>query len=437
MHNNNRFPRRLLVTATTLGSLVLAGQALATELAELSDHRIEAEVEALFGVFHSDSGYATGAAEDRSHRWQEGYLELGVALTPKEAGLYGRVSAMATGTWGEGDAGGFTSGNERALDIEDAYLGWRQEGLGGSPWFLDVSLGRQNLMLGDGFLLAGDALNLGDALGSELDRGGAYYLAPRQAFDRSAVVRTGRDGWQAQLAWLESDNVAQASTELAALTLTHDFAAGEVEASYLRGLGVDTSQADDFLVERDGMDVYSLRGTLSLMDDALGLRGEVAQQRKSSHEMAWYLEPSWTFTQVAGQPTVSLRYSRFDEAWDPLFFGFGRGYGTWFQGEVAGNYAGPFNSNAEVWHLGVSAEVNEQLQVGALAFHFSTLDSVDQPNMGGKELNLYAEWFPTEQFYVSPLIGWYDPDRSADQGGIQLGGDGSSAYAQLLVGVFF
>ncbi|MFC7088844.1 hypothetical protein ACFQH5_04655 [Halomonas salifodinae] len=435
MHNNKNF-RRL---PTTLGGLLLAAAlpAQAYEMADLGHATVDIDLQALLGAFHSDRGYATGAAEPGRYRWQEGVVTLGAELNPKESGLYGRVSTVGTATWGDGDAAGFTSGRERELDLEDAVVGYRSEALGGSSWSLDVSAGRQPITLGEGFLVAGDALSLGDALGEELDRGGAYYLAGRKAFDRTAVVALGRDGWRGQLAWFASDNPAQASTEMAAFTLTREHAHGLVEASYLRGLGVDEGEASPFLAERDGMDVYDLRVEQRLLDEALTLRGEFAHQRKDSRETAWALEPAWTFSELPGQPTLSLRYSRFSEGWDALFYGFTRSYGTWFQGEVAGNYAGPFNSNAEAWRLGLTGSVSESLHLGLLAYDFESLDTADQPDMGGRELNLYAEWLPSDWLYVSPLLGWYSPDRSAAEGGIQLGDDEASFYAQLLVGVFF
>lgn len=438
MHKkNNTSPRlrRALGGLLVVAALPVQGY----EMADLGHATVDIDLQLLVGAFHSDRGYATGAAEARRYRWQEGVLTLGAALNPKEGGLYGRVSTVGTATWGDGDAAGFTSGSERELDLEDAFLGYRSESLGapGSPWRLDLSAGRQPIVLGDGFLVAGDAVSLGDALGDELDRGGAYYLAGRQAFDRTAVVALGREGWQGQVAWFESDNPAQASTEMAALTLAHDHGSGLVEATYLRGLGVDEAEADDFLAQRDGMDVYGLRFEQRLLDEALSLRGEVAHQRKDSRENAWAVEPAWTFGALPGQPTLSLRYSRFSEAWDPLFFGFTRGYGTWFQGEVAGNYAGPFNSNAEVWRLGLEGSLGEGLNLGLLAYDFSSRDTVEQPDMSGREVNLYLEWLPTDWLYVSPLLGWYAPDRSAEQGGTQLGDDDTAFYAQLLVGVFF
>ncbi|WP_444678837.1 hypothetical protein [Halomonas sp. E19] len=164
MNNNKTSPR----LCGALGGLLLAAAlpAQGYEMADLGHATVDIDLQALMGAFHSDRGYATGAAEARRYRWQEGVLTLGAELNPKQGGLYGRVSSVGTATWGDGDAAGFTSGSERKLELEDAFLGYRSESLGdsGSPWRLDVSAGRQPITLGDGFLVAGDGTSLGDAL---------------------------------------------------------------------------------------------------------------------------------------------------------------------------------------------------------------------------------------------------------------------------------
>ena len=107
-------------------------------------------------------------------------------------------------------------GDERRTAVEDAYLGWRSgilfPALGEDG--IDVSGGRQVVTLGDGFLIQGDPVNLGNVdLGANFDRGGAYYLAARKAFDRTAVLRLGgSQGWRGDLMWLKSDNHYQADT---------------------------------------------------------------------------------------------------------------------------------------------------------------------------------------------------------------------------------
>ncbi|GEM_PF-4239486 len=101
----------------------------------------------------------------------------------------------------------------------------------------------------------------------------------------------------------------------------------------------------------------------------LFLSGEFARQdAAASDEHAWYLKASWTFAKVAWSRSVNYRYSRFSEGYDALFYGNGLAMGTWFQGEVAANYAEPFNSNTRVHHVGIKASPTETLTIGALAY---------------------------------------------------------------------
>ncbi|MNF13491.1 hypothetical protein D3C80_2153580 [compost metagenome] len=78
----------------------------------------------------------------------------------------------------------------------------------------------------------------------------------------------------------------------------------------------------------------------------------------------------------------------------------------------------------------------ESLTVGALYFNFDPI-SRDEGNLGGNEVDLYAEWKVNEHLMISPVVGFYKPDRSADRGGLQLGSDDTNSYFQLIVGTFF
>lgn len=425
---------------------LMACSAQAHELYHNEGRVLNADLEALFGVFHSDESYAVGGnRQPGSSAWREGYIKYGLSASQAlgAAGTaYGAFNLVSSGTWGDGDAAGLTLGSERRTGVEDAYLGWRSgdlfPALGKDG--VDVSAGRQTLTLGDGFLIQGDPVNLGKVdLGANFNRGGAYYLAARKAFDRTAVLRLGgSEGLRGDLMWLKSDNHYQADTELAIANLEQVGEAGTLGISWIRGLDVDRRYASILgLQERDGMDTVSLRGRGSLGVKDLEVAAEyVTQDKRSGRENAWYLEGAWTFSEVPWSPTATYRYSRFSNAFDPLFYGASRGYGTWFQGEVAANYAGPFNSNSQVHHVGLKATPRENLTLGALYFDFDTLDKA-RGNLGGRELDLYVEWMVNEHLLISPLLGFYKPDRSADNGGLQLGSSDTSTYLQLLVGTFF
>ena len=355
---------------------------------------------------------------------------------------YGAANLLSSGTWGDGDAAGFSDGSERTTKFEDAYLGWRSKDL--FPVLgddgIDLSFGRQNIVVGDGFLIDGDALNMGKGLADgEFNRGGAYWLAARKAFDETAVLRIGgKEGWRGDLMWLKSNNRAQAMTEMYVGTLEHVSDVGTVGLTYIDTTDVDEQYASPMQLERDGMKTYSLRATGNAGVKDLFLSGEYAKQDKphTSTEDAWYLEAGWTFSDVAWSPYVSYRYSRFSEGYDTLFYGFSRGFGTWFQGEVAGNYAGPFNSNARIQQVKFSVSPLENLTVGAMYFNFDTIDR-NLGNADGHEADLYAEWHVNENLSVMPLIGLFQPDKSADQGGTQLGNNDKNLYSQVVFATTF
>jgi hypothetical protein len=429
---------RLSTLALLIGATAQVG---AYELYADDDTHLNADLEAVFGLFHSQENYAiTGSKTEGSSSWREGYVKYGISFDQGLAGAgtgYGKFNLLSSGTWGDGDAAGFTDGSERTTKIEDAYLGWRSgqlfEALGEDG--VDFSFGRQNVMIGDGFLINGDALNLGKGLADgEFNRGGAYWLAARKAFDQTAILRLGgKDGLRGDLMWLKSDNRAQAKTEMLVGNLEHVSEAGTLGLTAIDIRNIDEEFASPFQAERDGMKTYSVRGQGNAGVENLFLSGEYAWQDKQDvdDENAWYLEAGWTFADVAWSPSVSYRYSRYSEGFDPLFTGFSRGYGTWFQGEVASNYAGPFNSNTQIHHVALKVSPLENLSVGALWFDFNTLDR-DLGNFDGRELDLYAEWAVSDHLIVMPVVGLYQPDRSAEEGGTQIGGDDSNLYSQLV-----
>jgi len=401
-------------------------------------------------AFRSDRSYAQTSVDQGSKTWSEGYADvtlMGSRTAVRNSSWYAAVGTLATTTRGDGDAAGFTTGDEERMALEDVYVGWRSgdlfPALGKNG--VDLSLGRQNFMLGSGFLIDGDAVNFGkgfDDLAAagiapgSMDRGGAYWLGRRHAFDRIALAKIGADTpLSGTLFWIESDNDAQAHTEIAGVDLnarTDHF--GTFSLAYIRGLSVEDRWADflDYSA-RDGQDTVNLRYDGSSLYSPLTLSGEyVYQDDDEGSEWAWYGEVAWQFEGMAAKPRVGVRVSDFSEGFDPLFYGFSTGYGTWFQGEVAGNYAGPFNTNATISHLHLRAYPNDAITVGALFYDFSTHDK-DQGNLDGQELDFFLAWTMNDVVTVSPLIGFYKPDAAVGEGGSQLGNDDLNVYGQLVL----
>lgn len=431
-----------LLAALSLAALLAQPSAQAIELYADDESHLNADILAVYGLFNSRKNYD---ATPGGSTWREGFIKYGISGDQRLAGngsAYGALSWVSSATWGDGDAAGNTDGTERTTKLEDAYLGWRSGEL--FPLLgkdgVDASFGRQVVKLGRGFLINDDGPNLGKGpADGALDRGGAYYLAARHAFDRTAVLRLGGErGVHASALWLKSDNRAQAETELAAGSLDYTTAAGTLGLTWIHGLGVTEQWASEFQRQRDGMDTYSLRGEGNAGIDNASFAFEYAwQDKQAGPEKAWYAEAGYTFAELPWAPSLTYRYTRYSEGWDALFTGLSTGYGTWFQGEVAANYAGPFNSNTGVHHLGLVAKPLENLTLGALYFDFDTLHTRNALNLGARELDLYVEWAVSPHLIVSPLVGLYQPKKDENTGGNQVGGNGTNLYSQVTLAMPF
>ena len=421
----------VLVGAT---AATFPGAASAYTLVDKERAELNLDVELALGHFSSSETYGNPHA---SPSWTEGYAKYGFSgSTALGTGrLFGAVNAVSSGTWGEGDAAGLTTGDERETDVEDLYLGYRTD-------LFEFSAGRQSLTIGDGFILNGDALNMGKGLdgiapGFSADRGGAYWLAARKAFDQTAVLRVGGDeGLRSDILWFKSDNPAQASVEMAGINVEYTTNKGTLGLMHLKGLGVNDDEAAFMELDgRDGQKTTSLRYQGNAGVENLFLAAEYVDQSQGDNSpdaKAWHAEAGWTFANMPWSPSINYRYTRYDTGYDPLFFGFSRGYGTWFQGEVAANYAGPFGTDADVHYLGVKGNPTERLTVGSSYFNFSDTNDGSGSN-DAQEINIWAEWVAMDHLIVSPLVGFYTPDSASST----QGNDDTNVYAQVIAIVPF
>lgn len=434
--------KRLTLGSSAAAIILASANMQAHELYKDENRVFNLDVSAMFGFFHSSRSYAAINPDTRngSKSWREGSIKYGFSGTEKLAqgsGLAAGLSWVSSATWGDGDAARITNGKERRTHIEDAWLGWKSgqliSALGEDG--LDISFGRQFASVGSGFLIFGDPVSMGEGIADgALNRGGAYYLAPRNSFGRTAVISLGgAEGLRGDLMYLKSANPAQAKTKLHVANVEHITESSTVGATFIKGHDVDKKYADDFQLQRKGMKAYSLRGNSGFGIENLDLAAEYVWQRKkhATNGKAWYAQASWNFSKIGWQPAMTYRYSRFSENFDPLFYGLSTGFGTWFQGEVAGNYAGPFNSNTKVHHLGATLQPREDVALGALAFRFNTLDK-KQGDLSGKELNLYVQWDLNDHLSIIPVTGWYSPKKDALNNGAQLKNRKNNFYSQLL-----
>ena len=427
--------------AVLLAGLAMLGSAQAETFYEHDGTTLGFNADGMAGAFSTREDYLGEGGK----KWREAFIH-GVVVGSTRAGsgeLYGGLGALAQGTWGDGDAGGYTTGRERDVDLEDAYLGWRT-----AAGTVDFSFGRQQFQLGDGFLIAGDRINLGkglDALGVDVDRGGAYYLAAKKSFHNTAILRVDPAGpLRGDAFWLQSNNPYQQDTELGGVNLEYvSEALGTLGLSWMKVLDVDAGAGLGIFDRRDGMRVTSVRGQGGLGVENLFLSFEYVDQRGGKTAVrndadAWYLEGGWTFADVAWSPTLNYRHARFsadkasttrNEGFDPLFFGLSRGLGTWFQGEVASNYAGPTNSGNKVDRLELTLTPRADLSVSLQYWDIKSIG--DAAELDGREIDLFAFWQINDRLTFVPLLGLYEP-RGADVKALQ-GNDRRNVYLEAVL----
>lgn len=347
----------------------------------------------------------------------EAYIEPSLTFTYDASdsfSLFGGASAVATTTLGEGDAGGFTDGTDADVDPELAYLGFRAT-LGGaadSPWVLEASGGRQNVQIGDGWLFWDGNF---DAFANA-----AYWLAPRTAFRYAGTADLSNGAFGLKPFYIQGDG-DQDHSELVGGDLRFEGDWGGVGVLYAQII-----DSDDQVFTRDGMEMVSVRAIgLNVPGlDGLSVSGEYTNQFGEENGVdfdadGYYGQVNYTVASLPWSPTLSYRYARFsgdgnpdggdNGTFDPLFYGFSSGWGTWFQGEIVGEYF-LFNSNQRNHMVKLSLAPTDALGIGAIYYHFD----LDEKNFFGTpvndrtfadEINLYADWTVSDNVYVSGVAG--------------------------------
>jgi Alginate export len=430
---------RMIVVGLGALALVLgAGPGRAIELLQEGGLSVEAGLEVGAAYLHTENtNFGAGRVDLHSGdnsgdaQWGEGYLKpsLDLSYETEAAGtVYGGASAVGALTVGDGDAGGFTDGGDKQLDVEGLFAGWRSgslfaDSLGEDG--LDLSLGRQDFHVGDGFLIwDGNFDTAGD---------GAYWLAPRSAFKMTGLVRLKKDPLSSQLFYLEADG-DQGDTQAVGVNLDYQPGFGTIGATYLQILDANASFEAD--TPREGMQVAALRlneAHLPDFEDA-SLNAEYVQEfgdgdHTDFHAYAFYVEPAYTFSWLPWTPTLAYRFAYFSgdpdssddqrKDFDPLFYEGDRAWGAWTQGEIVGNYL-LFNSNQVNHMVQLSAYPIEEVGIGVIYYHFD----LEEKNYFGTpvgerdfadEVDVYADWTVTDNLTVGALYGVAFPGDAAKE----------------------
>ena len=360
--------------------------------------------------------------------WQELYIKSGLSFEWDQSGdgtIYGALSFVGAGTYGDGDAGGFTdSGTD--VDLEYLNLGWRGE-------VFDLSFGAQDYIIGDGFILMDGNFDAAED--------GAFWALPRTAFRNSAILRFNANSINGEFFYLEADNI-QDDTELVGVNLEHtneDY--GTYGISYLNIIDADPFTSHIPATSRHGMQVISVRANAATIPsfpdftwhaEYVAQFGEADGRTGDFEGEAWYIEGNYSFSKFTWNPTFTYRYAHFSgddgtdtnqDSFDPLFYSYNParngGWGSWFQGEIVGNYL-LFNSNQQNHMLKFDIYPVKNWRAGLIYYSFD----LDENNYFGTpvtdthfadEINMYIDWLPSKNFYAAIAGGITFSGDAAEQ----------------------
>ncbi len=369
---------------------------------------------------------------DDTDDWLEFGFEPKLSMeTPLGSGTaFGQVSGVYTGTFGGDDASGFTIGldDTEEVNLEQGHIGWKMDDpfAGLEEDSFSISVGRQDYNIGTGLLI-------NDGGGDGGSRGG-WYLGMRKAFQESVIARV-----KSKELLVEGFRVR--NRPRAGGTQGEAYG-GNIEYTYAEMVtfGGTYMIVDAEIPAMDELDVFSGRADWTPITN-LTLSGEYVHENSDEIEAdGWYVKAAYATPELLWSPVFSYRYAHFDgddpataddERFREIAYGY-TDYGSWFQGEITGNY--PLGNNNLISHqVRVKAQPVDTLTLNLIYYNFS----LDEPatfapgvtaDDWGDEINFMADWQATEKLYVIGVVGVLFPGDAAEQ---FTGGDDDWVYSML------
>ena len=428
------FVRLARVAAAALGILCATSVSAQIELYHKGETKLDFKLEAVGAVFTgADSWFGESEAflGADTDEWGELGLEPGLALElgAGRGRLFAELSGVYTKTFDE-DASGLTVGidDTSELTLEQAHLGWRVDDLfsGLEDDSFSISGGRQDYSIGTGLLID-------DGGGDGEDRGG-WYIGMRKAFQDSILARLKSKSLLIEAFRLQNDP-RRGGRQGDAVGANFEYGFGE-RATF----GGSYLYVDAHIEDYSSTDVYSARADWKPLE-ALSLSGEFVREAGDPIDAdGWYGQLRYAAQKLPLAPAFSYRYAHFDgddpataddEQFREIAYG-STDYGSWYQGEIAGNYPlGNGNLNSHL--LRVEASPREGLTLNLLAYRFTldepaALDPLVTDDDFGDEVDLTVDWEATDKLVLIGVLGLLLPGEAAEQ---WVGGDEDWRYLML------
>ena len=372
---------------------------------------------------------------DLGDNWFEGSVKpalSGTYTSPSSWQIYGKLGVVGERTYGAAPT--LVGEDASSYGFEDAHVGWRSgTSIGSSENLLDFTVGRAQYKLGHGFLLYDGAAEGGN-------RGG-YWTNARKAFEFAAIGRVKPGRHTLEAFYLDKDDLPEADSASRLWGVNYEFAPAEdttLGATYMRWFANPEERPG-----RDGLDVLNLRAFAAPFPGLKALSFEAEYAKEDNGEAldsyAWTAQAAYAFGS-GWSPKLSYRYAFFkgddpespaNEAFDPLFLGF-HDWGTWWQGEIAGEYF-VSNSNLASHQVRLHVDPSDSIGTGLIFYKFL----LDRPEAQGPEVTAddigfeadwYMDWSVNDNFTFSFVGAWLDPGRAVEQA---FGRTDSFAYGMV------
>ena len=369
---------------------------------------------------------ALGAQTGSSIAWTENYVEFGIGGSTQlgESPIYLYGAASAIGVMAAGQDIFWNSGRWQD-SVEKLYAGLLWVGpTGGNA---NISVGRQNFSLNDGFLISqyGSQYNAGPRPG--------VYLAPRTTQDFSILAQGQWNGWSLKSFFLDPNEYEPIETNTKVLGANLRYNATKsiyADASVITVPSSDSVYRDPagHALPRAGLVTYAghARWADPSVVPGVWLESEIAYQNNINFPMsAWagYGTLGYLASEVPWSPSLSYRYSSFSgddpntktfERFDSLFSG---GLAEWLQGISFGKVLSQTNRTTHRLRFNVSpvAELNLTLdyysnwanQTNNLGGN-PALSQLSSKNLG-QEIQFVARWAINKNFYFIGIASYAMP----------------------------
>jgi hypothetical protein len=376
-----------------------------------------------------------GNLPGRRPAWTEGFVEYGLAgasqLGDSPFYAYGVLTGLTSWTLGQDI---YRDDPRSKTSVEKAYGGllYVDPATGGT---LNVSVGRQNVTLNDGYLVhfVRGSANIGKRAG--------LYIGPRTTNDFSVVAdgRLGPFSFKAFYIDLDELPLVDSRSTFAGLNLRYNITPTlSVDATY-----ITVPQSDSTFVlpggaraPREGL--RTLAGHVRWMN-AFGLEGlwlasEFAHQTSDRLSMRafagygligyqastlpWSPSLSYRYSYASGDNPRTARYERFDAL-------LSTGLGNWLQGITFGKLTS--NSNLAVHRLQFNLQPTPAIN---LTFDWHKLRAPERNNLGsnpvigqltakdlGQEFTASMRWAINRNFYLQNVVSLAVPGRALRDAG--------------------